>query len=336
MTESKEENGKQRGWVENLKFWKNPDSWEVWLKNTYQSIQKYPTIIVTVGVVVVVALLVFVPIAQSWFSDITANEARKTLAQMLGGLAILTGLYIAWQRVKVTEEGQITERFTRAIDQLGAVDKDGSPKIEIRLGGIYALERIANDSKADHWTVMEVLCAYIRNNSGKKEKVEANNDEFLIGTNKTLIQEDIQSALTVIGRRKRWNEETEDQVLNFSNSDLSHAYLDGGNWEKAIFAKCNLENAMLSKANCKSSLFPLTIIKNVNFDGAHLEGAFLALAHDITIKQIKSAYIDENTFFEFEMDKELCDEYAKGTLPDRFTEVMEKKKILKQDQKSDE
>src|SRR5215212_7701039 len=63
--------------------------------------------------------------------------------------------------LRQAEQGQITERFTRAIDQLG------SEKLEIRLGGIYALERIDKETpeRAYHGTVMEVLTAYVRENS---------------------------------------------------------------------------------------------------------------------------------------------------------------------------
>ena len=35
----------------------------------------------------------------------------------------------------------------------------------IRLGGIYALERIAKDSEKDHGPIMEVLTAYVRENA---------------------------------------------------------------------------------------------------------------------------------------------------------------------------
>ena len=64
------------------------------------------------------------------------NEHRKTPAQILAGVFVLVGLYFGWRRIKVSEEAQITERFTRAIDQLGAVDENtGNPKIEICLGG---------------------------------------------------------------------------------------------------------------------------------------------------------------------------------------------------------
>jgi hypothetical protein len=41
---------------------------------------------------------------------------------------------------EVTEQGQITERYSKAIEQLGA------DKLDVRLGAIYALERIATDS----------------------------------------------------------------------------------------------------------------------------------------------------------------------------------------------
>src|SRR3982751_6161439 len=41
--------------------------------------------------------------------------------------------------------------------------KGGGPNLEVRLGAIYALERIPRDSERDHWPIMEVLCAYVRN-----------------------------------------------------------------------------------------------------------------------------------------------------------------------------
>src|SRR5215470_7702908 len=98
------------------------------------------------------------------------NEARKTLATILGGIVLLAGFFGTWQNLKVaqetlrvSQEGQITDRFTKAIEQLGAVNADGVKKMVVRLGGIYALERIANESERDHWPIMEVLCTYVRN-----------------------------------------------------------------------------------------------------------------------------------------------------------------------------
>jgi hypothetical protein len=89
------------------------------------------------------------------------------VVQALGGIAVLIGIYFAWANLKTTQigraetlrltnEGQITDRFTKAIDQLG------SPKLELRLGEIYALERIARDSEKNHWPIMEVLTTFVR------------------------------------------------------------------------------------------------------------------------------------------------------------------------------
>jgi hypothetical protein len=84
------------------------------------------------------------------------NDLRTTLVQALGGTILLVGLYFTARNVGLTREGQITERFTKAITQLG--DKN----LDVRLGGIYALERIARESAKDYGPIMEVLTAFLR------------------------------------------------------------------------------------------------------------------------------------------------------------------------------
>jgi hypothetical protein len=69
------------------------------------------------------------------------SKFRQTLAQILGGAALLIGLYFTSQTLLTTQEGQITDRFTKAITQLG-----DNNNLVVRLGGIYALERITKDS----------------------------------------------------------------------------------------------------------------------------------------------------------------------------------------------
>lgn len=48
----------------------------------------------------------------------------------------------------ISREGQITERFTKAVDQLG------NPNIDVRIGGLYALERIARNLAADRNAIL--------------------------------------------------------------------------------------------------------------------------------------------------------------------------------------
>src|SRR5208283_6189907 len=157
------------------------------------------------------------------------NEARKTLATILGGLAFLVGGFFTWQSLKVAQEnlkvsqkGQITDRFTKAIEQLGAVDGSGKKKLEVRLGGIYALEGIANESKELHWPIMEVLCTYVRENApapsrgenppGERQKPKIQTQKNQASTLPPHPFADIQAILTVLGRRNP-RYEREDQVL---------------------------------------------------------------------------------------------------------------------------
>jgi hypothetical protein len=85
-----------------------------------------------------------------------ASGFRTALVAGLAGRAALGSLAMATRTCRLTQQGQITERYTRAIEQLA------SDKLDVRLGGIYALERIANDSPRDRVTVAEMVAAFIR------------------------------------------------------------------------------------------------------------------------------------------------------------------------------
>jgi hypothetical protein len=131
-----------------------------------------------VGAVLAIVRAVLIIVVGLWaFVRPTDPTEKKDFLQAVGvllaGLVGLGGLYFTWRNLnqtrqttqrtlELTERGQITERFTRAIAQLGATDDEGKKRMEIRLGGIYALERIARDSEEEHWPIMEVLTAYVR------------------------------------------------------------------------------------------------------------------------------------------------------------------------------
>ena len=136
-----------------------------------------------VALLVVVVVLLFL-VLNSYVGPTKPSERKDlvlAVAQILGGTALLSGLYFTWRTLQVNREGQITERFTRAIDQLGKVE-DGQKLFEIRVGGIYALERIARESEEDYWPIMEILTAYARQNAplppeAGKERTEDATDE---------------------------------------------------------------------------------------------------------------------------------------------------------------
>jgi hypothetical protein len=91
------------------------------------------------------------------------NESRKTIAQVIGGTLLLGGLYFTSETLRVnqetlrtTQERQVTEQYSRAVEQIG------HSSVQIRLGGIYALERVAAESPRYQSIILDVLSAFVR------------------------------------------------------------------------------------------------------------------------------------------------------------------------------
>ena len=213
------------------------------------------------------------------------NDARKTLAEIVGGAALLMGLYFTWSSLEVSREGQVTERFTRAIDQLG------DNKLEIRLGGIYALERIARDSKKDHWPIMEVLTANVRETAPwppkpPKDAQPSKGDQSPQEEPPTTHEQrpprpaaDIQAILTVLGRRVRGFDPGEDQRLHLADTDLRGADLGNAHLERADLGNAHLERAYLVRVHLEGAILWNAHLEGVYIWNAHLEGANLSGAH---------------------------------------------------------
>jgi hypothetical protein len=216
------------------------------------------------------------------------NEARKTLAQIIGGVFVLAGLYssvrtfdLQRESENLQREGQITDRFTKAIEQLGAlapgaVDKAGKPRInlEVRFGGIYALERISHDSPKDQWTIMEVLTSYVHEHAGQAERgktsgLSANGPPNWPPPQDIHPEPDIQAILTVIGRRD----------VKYDAVGVS-----------AFFRILDLREADLRGADLSGAF-----LDDANLDGAQIFGAGLSGALRLTQKQIDSAWGDAAT-----------------------------------------
>ncbi|MFE1744848.1 pentapeptide repeat-containing protein [Coleofasciculus sp. H7-2] len=220
-------------------------------------------------------------------------EALKIVATTFGGAAILFNVFYAAKRAKAMDDSaiaanksaeaaldnakaalknaeaaqdkQITERFTKAIELLD------SKNTSIRLGGIYALERIAKDSKKDHWTIMEVLTAFVRENALLKEEEIQQEQSPKIPT-------DIQAALTVIGRRDV-DKDPENQGLNLQYTNLDGANLREANLQRANLSEANLQRAYLIEANLQRANLSEANLQRAYLSGANLEGAYLSGAN---------------------------------------------------------
>jgi len=155
---------------------------------------------------------------------------RSSLIQLLGGSVLLAGLYFTARGFRLTREGHLTERYAKAIEQLGNSNAD------VRIGGIYALERIARDSDIDRETIIEVLTTFVREHtrSGHRNPSDAK------------VEADVQAAISVLARRPNANAET--RRLDFYDSGLNDAYFRSGDFRKAMFLYSRLDSASFSGA----------------------------------------------------------------------------------------
>ncbi len=172
------------------------------------------------------------------------NAARNTLIQAATGLVIIggvvftaQGLWYTAQTLDVTRQGQITDRYTKAVEQLG------SDKLDIRLGGIYALERVATDSTRDHQAIYEVLCAFAREHSPPPQKPTAAPP----AGSPTSLATDVQAALTVIAHRDvRYDAHPVNlHQARIAGADLAGAKLGGADLIGAKLAGADLTDADL-------------------------------------------------------------------------------------------
>ncbi|MFI6960023.1 pentapeptide repeat-containing protein [Nocardia sp. NPDC050408] len=179
----------------------------------------------------------------------------------------------------LSQQTAVTDRFRLAAEQLA------SDKVDVRLSGIYLLERLAKDSPVDHATVFAVLAAFVRTHaamSGCQTPLDG-------------MPVDTQAALTVIGRRDITNEPIPARP-NLHRTCLEGADLDKAKLNNVDLISANLGDAYLGDANLEGALLAgarltLANLYRADLTGAHLVGANLAGAN-LTDANLTDANLD--------------------------------------------
>ena len=195
--------------------------------------------------------VLFFECAETYISKLLGlsdkNEALKFLGISMGGILIALQALMSYRRAKAmegtaesqakateeqakanqhTEEGQRQGRLKNAIEHLG--HKSDS----VRLGGAYELFHLAKDTKELRQTVLDILCAHIRQTTGESEYRE---------THKFKPSEEVQSLLTLLFVQKH-------EVFKYLQVDLQGIWLRGASLQEARLEKAVLSRAHLQKA----------------------------------------------------------------------------------------
>ncbi|MEV5451195.1 pentapeptide repeat-containing protein [Streptomyces sp. NPDC052535] len=201
-----------------------------------------------------------VAVAGLWYSNVQAQQALDQ----------------ARQERALTKEGQITDRYTAAVSNLGA------DKMDVRLGGVYALERIMQDSPRDHSTIANVLATYIRLHAarppaqGQDVPADVNAALTVLATRDSShdgdFRLDLRSAWlsgTEIGRQVPY------QPAVLAQADLRGTHLRGTKLGSADLRATNLSNADLRNADLTSTTLSRASLVKTDLRGAKLFAADL-------------------------------------------------------------
>jgi uncharacterized protein YjbI with pentapeptide repeats len=232
------------------------------------------------------------------------SDLRSAILSLLGALTPLLALIagaaalLNFQETRrqnlasleVTQRGQVTDRFSKGIEQLG------DAKLDIRMGAIYALEQIARDSEDLHWPVMQILTAYLREHSAQMRE-QSKEDE--LHPEELALRKDLEEAAAppdfdavadVLRRRHaEWDpiaatgqgeaHRVRREALNFERcnlwkADLRGAQLKGANFRGAWLGRANFRGAQLEGVNFQGAW-----LERAKFQGSHLEQARFTDAH---------------------------------------------------------
>jgi hypothetical protein len=106
----------------------------------------------------------------------SAEEVNKFIvgvAAFAGAPFLIWRTWIADRQRHIAQEELYTSLLTKAVEQLGSTREEKSedekvktvPNTEVRLGGIYALEKLARDYSPLRAQITAILCAYVRKNA---------------------------------------------------------------------------------------------------------------------------------------------------------------------------
>ena len=239
----------------------------------------------------VIAAVIALPLAI-WRSIVSERQAHTARTQS-----------------EIAERGLLNERYQKGAEMLG------SEVLSVRLGGVYALQRLARENpKQYHIQVMRLFCAFVRHpigkyvaaaepirgepltasaeyNAGWDKSVEDNRQSTSYAeANKTdqqnreqnRVREDVQAIMEAIGTRNQVQIKLEQEleyVSKLSHADLRGLRIGDANLSGVELVEANLSDAVLLKVDLSSAKLYEADLSGANLSGANLTGALLSNAN---------------------------------------------------------
>ncbi|MFI0355314.1 pentapeptide repeat-containing protein [Actinomadura sp. 9N407] len=216
-------------------------------------------------------------------------QAFSNMGVLLGVMFTAGGLVYTARTLETAQQTQITDRYTKAVEQLGNRESR-----DARIGAIYALHRLAEDSDRDFVAISQVLSAYVREHI--REGARPRSEGSLPNPSA-----DVTAAFWVLGRigsseprpyRGKFVQlyGLDAHNLNMpslfgswygvsgvvlSNADLHGSNLTGAGLDGAVLGGANLRGATLSQAFLRRAGMRKADLRGADLAGAEIDDADL-------------------------------------------------------------
>lgn len=221
-----------------------------------------------------------------WRGWKTVGALAASLVAICTVIVAVATFFVSAQTLKANTRQQLSDRFAKAIEQLG------SDKLDVRLGGIYELGQLAEQSPSDHPAVFDVLTAFVREHASRDAGRCEPGFPLRPSGRRARAPVDIQTVINVIARRDRKNDRGVIDLsrtclggADFTNlqlrdidiwgADLRGASFDYANLERSILAFSDLSDASFLQADLASAYLYKCKFQRALFNGANLTGADL-------------------------------------------------------------
>lgn len=217
-------------------------------------------------VVLVVAAFGSLPARLLEFSSssasLTANEhvlaegaIRTALLQAVAGVLLVFGAVTAWRQMLIARGQQrlgrrvaVTDAFAKAVEQLAKDDA-----LALRLGGVYAMDRIADDDPTERPRIAEILSTFVRDGAPTGGE----------------LPRDVRAGVQVLARRD-WT-----VGVDLAGTRLAGVRLPAARLANAVLTDTNLSEATLRGAVLRGADLSRADLRKADLSGADLRDATL-------------------------------------------------------------
>ena len=249
--------------------------------------QLFLNIIMSLMLLVFVLFLVFVTLdrfelASYWLSTswdwLSDGESGSTTIRNLG--LVLAGLIalplaiwrsiVAQRQAETAQHSLLNERYQKGAEMLG------SQVLEVRLGGIYALQSLAaGHPKEYHIRIMRLLSTFVRNPN--RDKLETSGVMSMVNDRseqQLALERDAEFYLDLRGANLKLLHVSADlSGATLWRVDISLASIHGSQLSGAMLANADLSGTVLSHSDLSGTVFHNTKLSGTDFTGGSLPDA---------------------------------------------------------------